>query len=983
MSSNIVTISDYAINLNSGANTLFVTGDVSVTGNVTSDVMLANNILTTGIVSAAGNIIGGNLAGENLVINNISSDDSTFVSVEEGLEVHGTLLVDGDLIDIGNITGGNLLSNGVVSAVGNILTAGQVLATGNVRGGNILSLGLISAAGTLDVAGDATITGNLTVNGNITYINSNVITTNEKSITLANNQSTSANVDGSGIDVGNPTVAYWRYNNSTQSWQSNVGITPAANATLNLGGTANYWATAYVNAVSSAATVDSVGNITGGNLLSNGIVSAVGNILTGGLISATSTITSSANITGGNIRTGGQVSAVGNIFGDYYIGNGYYLSGVAAASANALALIGNTLSSNVLFSSITGLGNLSNLTVVGNTTSGNLITTGNVTGNYFIGNGSLITGIFIAGSTGGAIISGTSNVVVADSSNVTVSVAGVSNVATWTATGQYITGALSATGNITGNHIIGNGALLTNINATVSNINLGTSNVTVVSPGGNITVGVNGTSNVVYWSSTGEYITGLLDVSLTANVGNLLTNGLVSAGGNILTAGLISATGNATGGNVLTGGLVSATATITGGNLATGGTASATGNITGGNILTAGLVSATGNITGGNITTAGLVNSATISASANVTAGNIVTGGSLSITGNVIGNLLPSANITYNLGSSTQRWNDLWLANSTIYIGNATISSNATSIILTNPSGGTTVLAGASGNSQITGAIVSATGNITGGNIATAGLITATGNITGGNINATNHTGTAVSVGGNVTGGNVLTGGVVSATGNVTGGNVLTAGLISATSTITSVANITGGNVLTAGLVSATGNVTGASFFTTGTTGVLSVNSITHTGANGAGNIGDSTSYFNTVFAQATSAQYADVAEMYSADHHYAPGTVVVFGGAQEVTISNQSHDARIAGVVSTHPAHLMNSALDADHTAAVALLGRVPCQVTGAVAAGDRMVSSGIPGVAEKLDITRYQPGTIIGKALEHYNGSGVGTIEIVVGRL
>ena len=901
MSSNIVTISDYAINLNSGANTLVITGTVSATGNITGGNLISINGLYANSVSTSGNITGGNLAGENLVINNISSDDSTFVSIQDGLQIYGTLLVNGDSINTGNITGGNLLSNGIVSAVGNILT------TSNVRGGNILSQGLISAAGTLDVAGDATITGNLTVNGNITYINSNVITTNEKSITLANNQSTSANVDGSGIDIGNPTVAYWRYNNSTQSWQSNVGLTPAANLTLNIGGTANYWATAYVNAVSSAATVDSVGNITGGNLLSNGIVSAVGNILTGGLISATSTITSSANITGGNIRTGGQVSAVGNIFGDYYIGNGYYLSGVAAASANALALIGNTLSSNVLFSSITGLGNLSNLNVVGNTTSGNLTTTGNVTGSYLFGNGSQITGIFIAGSTGGAIISGTSNVVIADSSNVTVSVAGVSNVATWTATGQYITGALSvtgalsATGNITGNHIIGNGALLTNINATVSNINLGTSNVTVVSPGGNITVGVNGTSNVVYWSSTGEYITGLLDVSLTANVGNLLTNGLVSAGG----------------------------------------------NVRGGNILTGGLLSATGNITGGNLATAG----------------------TLSIGGNVTGNLLPSANLTYDLGSTTQRWKDLWLSNSTIYMGAATISSNATSIIMTNPAGGTTVLAGASGDSQITGAIVSATANITGGNILTAGVVSATGNITGGNI-----LGIIV---GNV---NTVT---VTASGNVTGGNLLTGGLISSTGNIISVANITGGNVLTAGQVSATGNVTGAGFFTAGTTGVLSVNSIAHTGANGAGNIGDSTSYFNTVFAQATSAQYADVAEMYSADHHYAPGTVVVFGGAQEVTISNQSNDARIAGVVSTHPAHLMNSALDADHTTAVALLGRVPCQVTGPVAAGDRMVSSSIPGVAEKLDITQYQPGTIIGKALENYNGSGVGTIEIVVGRL
>jgi len=132
-----------------------------------------------------------------------------------------------------------------------------------------------------------------------------------------------------------------------------------------------------------------------------------------------------------------------------------------------------------------------------------------------------------------------------------------------------------------------------------------------------------------------------------------------------------------------------------------------------------------------------------------------------------------------------------------------------------------------------------------------------------------------------------------------------------------------------------------------------------------------------------TTSQYADVAEMYAADYNYTPGTVVVFGGFQEVTASNQSHDIRIAGVISTNPAHLMNSMLTAEHTVAVALLGRVPCQVTGPVNAGDRMVASDIPGVAEALDIARYQPGSIIGKALENYSGSGIGTIEIVVGRL
>ena len=79
MSSNIVTISDYAINLNSGANTLVITGTVSATGNITGGNLISINGLYANSVSTSGNITGGNLAGENLVINNISSDDSTFV----------------------------------------------------------------------------------------------------------------------------------------------------------------------------------------------------------------------------------------------------------------------------------------------------------------------------------------------------------------------------------------------------------------------------------------------------------------------------------------------------------------------------------------------------------------------------------------------------------------------------------------------------------------------------------------------------------------------------------------------------------------------------------------------------------------------------------------------------------------------------------------------------------------------------------------
>jgi hypothetical protein len=71
-------------------------------------------------------------------------------------------------------------------------------------------------------------------------------------------------------------------------------------------------------------------------------------------------------------------------------------------------------------------------------------------------------------------------------------------------------GIVSAVGNITGNYILGNGALLTGVSTTSSNINNGTSNVTVVSSGGNITIGVGGTSNIAVFSTTGVNVTGVI-----------------------------------------------------------------------------------------------------------------------------------------------------------------------------------------------------------------------------------------------------------------------------------------------------------------------------------------------------------------------------------------------------------------------------------------------------------------------------------------
>ena len=144
--------------------------------------------------------------------------------------------------------------------------------------------------------------------------------------------------------------------------------------------------------------------------------------------------------------------------------------------------------------------------------------------------------------------------------------------------------------------------------------------------------------------------------------------------------------------------------------------------------------------------------------------------------------------------------------------------------------------------------------------------------------------------------------------------------------------------------------------------------------------LGSLTNWWSKSFTVAATAQYADLAENYTSDSDYASGTVLVFGGEAEVTQSHSSHDTRIAGVVSTNPAYLMNGA---EPGIAVALQGRVPCRVLGPVDKGDRVVASHIAGVAQALDPQQYQPGCIIGKALQAIDSTDISTIEVVVGRL
>ena len=362
-------------------------------------------------------------------------------------------------------------------------------------------------------------------------------------------------------------------------------------------------------------------------------------------------------------------------------------------------------------------------------------------------------------------------------------------------------------------------------------------------------------------------------------------------------------------------------------------------------VFVTGLVTASGNVIGGNLRTAGL-----ITATGNVIGGNVLTGGLITATGNVdAGNLR-------------------------------------------------------------TAGLITATGNITSGNVLTAGQVSATGNVTGANFigNVIPPAGGAVSTTGNITGGNIIFGsGVVTGTGNIIGGNVLYgSGIVSGVGNVYSGYIFGNGSQLTG--VSAAVSVTKFQNGTTegnagssggninfniggtsnvmvvATTGIVvtgvSTPSIEHTGTNAVGNIGSTSSYFNRLFATATTALYADVAERFAADEELAPGTVVELGGTAEITRSKQDLSENVFGVISTRAAYLMNGGAGEDDThPPVAMTGRVPVQVIGVVRKGDRLVSAG-SGTARAAQPGEATAFNVIGRALVDKLTPGPGTIEAIV---
>ena len=706
---------------------------------------------------------------------------------------------------------------------------------------------------------------------------------------------------------------------------SNVNVAANSVVTIGISGTGNVVTFDVANTVFNTS-ISATGNVTGTYFIGNGA------LLTGIAAGGTSNISNgTSNVTvanNGNITIGiagatvttftgtgeyvtGIISATGNVKGNYFVGNGSQLSNVLTVSQYTTGNISNVVPNvhGLLFDTTTGfsvtdMGNgnalitlgssfktwevagqtslvavgedtvqfvdgnnivittnalstpqqikfslSDNVSVLGNVTSGNFRTTGsvsatgNITSNYFIGNGSQLTGI--ASSYGNA--------------NVVANLAALG------------TNPISTTGNITGNYFIGNGSQLTGITSSYGNANV----VANLAALGNNPVSTTGNITGSYFIGNGSQLTGIVSSYSNANV----AANLAAFGNNP-----ISTTGNVTAGNLNAAGLSLSSNVVSNLNV--------TANIASGNIITPGLISAAGNITGGNLTTTGLTRTK-----------------DFAITGNITGNLIPSANVTYNIGDSTHAFKDLYLSGNSIYLGSQTISSDASGISVSSGNFSANNLSAV--NSIAAGTVISAVGNITGGNLNAAGLslssnvisnLNVTANIASGNITTPG----LISAIGNLTSGNLKTTGLISANGNIIGSNIsITGGTLAFANAniiqtnpldlaitgayqisikpgggsyqwtfgndgglsgpyITATGNITGGNLLTSGLISAAGNITGGNVNTNNIVGTAIT--ITSTGALNLVSTGNITVNSKNITNLADPVQDQDAATKYYVD---------------------------------------------------------------------------------------------------------------------
>ena len=1005
---------------------------LAVTGNITSgNVSGTTGAFTTvtgagsGITSlSATNISSGTLAQARLANSSLTVNGTAITLGGSGTVTANAETLTGTSLNA-TVVGSSLTSVGTLASLavtgnanaGNLNTSGLVLATGNVTGGNLTTSGILSVTGTgvSSIAGNLDMTGNYVINlatpvnptdaATKQYVDDVAQGLNVHDSCNAATTTTLATISGGTVTYDNGTAGVGATLTTTGSYTTIDGVTLSNGMRIlvkNEATAANngIYVVTSSTVLTRAADFNSVPEVESGDFT---------------FITAGTTYDNTGWVQTDTVTTIGT-SSINFV---QFSGAGTYTAG------SGLTLTGTVFSVNVAQPTITSVGTLTSLAVTGNITSGNVSgTTGAFT--TVTGAGSGITALNATN-----ISSGTLAQARLANSSLTVNGTAISlgGSGTVTANAETLTGtslnatvvgssltsvgtlaSLSVTGNITSGNVSGTTGAFTTVTGAGSGITA--LNATNISSGtlaqarlanAAVTLG----STALTLGSTVTTVAGLTSVTSTTFVG-ALTGAATSA----TTAGTVTTAAQPN---------ITSTGTLT--SLAVSGTS---------NLNAVGNVTITGGTNGQFLST----NGSGVLSWATATAG--AAGANTQIQFNDAGALGGNSNFTFNKATSTLTVTGTATATTFSGSGASLTTLNASNISsgtldqtrLANSSltvNGTAISLGGSGtvtaNAQtLTGTSLNATvvgSSLT--SVGTLGSLSVTGNITSGNVSATNHTGTTANITGQyistlatgtaplaitsttrVANLNVAYSNVADfiGTGVASSGNFNltlqsgTTGNIQPLGNTAFIANVSNGalyattfvgalsgaatSATTAGTVTtaAQGNITSVGTLTSlAVTGALTTTQIT-TGANTtAGNI---TGNWTLTTGSKLEATYADLAEKYVADAHYEPGTVVQWGGEKEITVA-AANTSRVAGVVSTNPAYIMNGECSGEHVVTLALQGRVPCRVTGRVRKGDMMVSAG-----NGLAMASATPsiGTVIGKAIEDFDGD-IGVIEIVVDRL
>jgi hypothetical protein len=509
--------------------------------------------------------------------------------------------------------GTGLTLNGTEFSISNTtVTAG---AYGN---GDYVATFTVNAQGQLTAAANTAITANA-ANLSGTTLNANIVNSSLTSVGTLGSLTVSGNASAGNVNAGNLLTANFVAGTLTTAAQPNItsvgtlsSLDVSGNASagnVNAGNllTANFVAGTLTTAaqpnitsVGNLSSLTVTGNVSAANFVDANLVSA--NFITGTLTTAAqpnitsvgtlSSLSVTANVAAGNLTTGGALSVTGNA----NVGNLGTAQVLASANVTAPQFISNvsTGTAPLLVSSTTKVANLNADLLDGfDSATANTANTialrnadGNLSANYFIGNGAFLTGIDTS-----LIANGNSNVTVAANGNVTVSVAGNSAIAVFTGTGANINGYANVTGNLAAGNVSATDVSGTTLGGTLTTASQ--PNITSVGTLSSLSVTNTITAGNIYANS------GTVGASLLAGTLTTAAQPNVTSVGN-LTSLTIAANGNIT--------MSGAEATLSGANLVSA------------NLLTGTLTTAAQP----NVTSLGTLSSLT-------TSGNVVVGGNVKV----------------------------------------------------------------------------------------------------------------------------------------------------------------------------------------------------------------------------------------------------------------------------------------------------------------------------------------------------------------